>query len=108
MVKAVEVEETFQGQTAWHGIVHIFEIEVCPGLRSFTVGHPWRFLKGIGGIGKEALTKARDMRKTCFNAFRRTQYACTISKRWCKLDRGEKICTSGYCSNAVRGRFVRG
>lgn len=26
-VEAVEVEETFQGQTVWNGIVHIFDIE---------------------------------------------------------------------------------
>lgn len=29
-IEIVEVEEKFQGQTVWHGIVHVFDIEGHP------------------------------------------------------------------------------
>ena len=29
--ETAEVTETFQGQTVWHGIVHVFEIKGHPG-----------------------------------------------------------------------------
>lgn len=29
-IEAVEVDETFQGQTVWHGIVHVFDIQDHP------------------------------------------------------------------------------